>query len=461
MQIGAFIFMATHNINRVVWTDGLLVEAQHFQQQERYIEHQVNSRLSQITNLGWGFSELEIDQDLLQQGLLAIIRARGIFDDGTPFSIPTCDAIPEALDLSDAPIGTKICLATVRSDVVNSSVGFGEAESAARYKVVEAEIQDANVGLDPEGSPLRIHMQVGQLRTRLCREDHVGANETWQPIARLAARQGNRGIVLDSDFIPAMLDVRAHIRLLAICNEFQGLLQHRLSASAGQRLLASGGGLADLIEMLATQAISEYRMRLDHLEAYDPLHPADLYLELTGLLGRLSVLPSVEPMLAAQKWRYQHDDLQACFSALAHALRRALALIIESPVIPLRFEDRGDQVYLCINDPQWKLQKMVFAFSSAMPGENLRRMLPTQVKFGPVEHINKLVDLQLPGARLVPVSAVPRNLPFYAQSVYFEVESVDPYWKETTRGAAMALRVVGDFPQLKFEAWGLREGKVA
>jgi type VI secretion system protein ImpJ len=93
MQIGVHFFMATHNINRVVWTDGLLVEAQHFQQQERYIEHQVNSRLSQITNLGWGFSELEIDQDLLQQGLLAIIRARGIFDDGTPFSIPTCDAI--------------------------------------------------------------------------------------------------------------------------------------------------------------------------------------------------------------------------------------------------------------------------------------------------------------------------------------------------------------------------------
>lgn len=453
--------MATYNINRVIWTDGLLVEAQHFQQQERYIEHQVDSRLSQISNLGWGVSALEFDQELLQQGLFAIVRAKGIFKDGTPFSIPGCDAIPEALSLVDAPIGMQICLATVRNDVVNSTVGFGDAESSARYKVVEADIQDACAGLDPEGSPQRVRMQLGQLRTRLCREDHVGANETALAIARLAGRQGNRGIVLDSEFIPAMLDVRANLRLLAICNEFQGLLQHRLSASAGQRLLASGGGVADLIEMLATQAVSEYRMRLDHLEAYDPLHPASLYLELTGLLGRLSVLPSVEPMLAAQAWRYQHENQQACFAMLAQALRRALALIIESPVIPLRFEDRGDQVYLCLNDPQWKLQKMVFAFSSAIPGENLRRLLPTQAKFGPVEQINKLVDLQLPGARLVPLSAVPRNLPFYAQSVYFEVESVDPYWNETIKGAAMALRVVGDFPNLKFEAWGLREGKIA
>jgi len=25
----------------------------------------------------------------------------------------------------------------------------------------------------------------------------------------------------------------------------------------------------------------------------------------------------------------------------------------------------------------------------------------------------------------------------------------------------MALRIVGDFPELRFEAWGLRDGKVA
>lgn len=453
--------MSVHNINRVVWTDGLLVEAQHFQQQERYIEHQVNSRLSQITNLGWGFSELEIDQDLLHQGYFAILRARGLFADGTPFSVPGCDAFPIQLDLANAPIGAKICLASVRVNVAHGATGFGESESIARYKVVEAEIQDCNLGLDPEGSPQRVAMQVGQLRTRLCLIDHLGANETALPIAVIAGRQGNRGIVLDDEFIPPMLDVRAQKRLLAICKEFQGLLQQRLSSTAGLRLLASGGGVADLIEMLAAQAISEYRMRLDHLDAYDPLHPADLYLELTGLLGRLSVLPNVEAMLAAQRWRYQHDNLQSCFTVLSQALRRALALIIESSVISLRFEDRGDQVYLCINDPQWKLQKMVFAFSAAMPGEKLRRMLPTQVKFGPVEQINKLVDLQLPGARLLPLAAVPRNLPFYAQSVYFEVESIDPYWKETTTGAAMALRVVGDFPELRFEAWGLREGKVA
>ena len=55
----------------------------------------------------------------------------------------------------------------------------------------------------------------------------------------------------------------------------------------------------------------------------------------------------------------------------------------------------------------------------------------------------------------------PRQVPYYAQSVYFEVESADPYWNQIWAGSAMAMRIVGDFPELRFEAWGLRQGKLS
>jgi type VI secretion system protein ImpJ len=45
--------------------------------------------------------------------------------------------------------------------------------------------------------------------------------------------------------------------------------------------------------------------------------------------------------------------------------------------------------------------------------------------------------------------------------VYFEIESSDPYWSQIFAGSAMAIRIVGDFPGLRFEAWGLRTGKAA
>ena len=48
------------------------------------------------------------------------------------------------------------------------------------------------------------------------------------------------------------------------------------------------------------------------------------------------------------------------------------------------------------------------------------------------------LDLQLPGARLIAQAHPPRQVPYYAQSVYFEVESADPYWSQIWAGSAMA-----------------------
>lgn len=158
-------------------------------------------------------------------------------------------------------------------------------------------------------------------------------------------------------------------------------------------------------------------MRLAHLDAFDPLPPAMLYRELIGLLGRLSVLPGVDDELADRQFGYRHDDLQGSFEPLAATLRHALARVIETPVLPLRFEDRGDQVYICVVDKQWNLKKLVFAVSAAMPADKLRQLLPQQTKLGAVEQIQKLVDLQLPGARLIPLSNPPARSPFSPKHV--------------------------------------------
>ncbi|HGM7842901.1 TPA: type VI secretion system baseplate subunit TssK, partial [Serratia marcescens] len=85
---------------------------------------------------------------------------------------------------------------------------------------------------------------------------------------------------------------------------------------------------------------------------------------------------------------------------------------------------------------------------------------PAQVKLGPVEKIIQLIDLQLPGARLLPMASPPRHIPYYPNSIYFEVDHADPIYKEMMGGSAMALSIVGDFPDLRFDVWGLRQGRV-
>ncbi|TIU76404.1 MAG: type VI secretion system baseplate subunit TssK, partial [Mesorhizobium sp.] len=80
--------------NRVLWSEGLFLRTQHFQQQDRFFEGMVRGALQAGQLYTFGFQQLTLDQSLLDAGQVSIVSARGIFPDGTPFSIP---------ELMDAP----------------------------------------------------------------------------------------------------------------------------------------------------------------------------------------------------------------------------------------------------------------------------------------------------------------------------------------------------------------------
>ena len=97
--------------NRVVWREGLFLRPQHFQQHERAIERQLEIRASSLRAWGWGFTELELERDLLATGRVAVRRARGVLPDGTPFSMPDDDPVPPALEVSGATRDRTVFLA--------------------------------------------------------------------------------------------------------------------------------------------------------------------------------------------------------------------------------------------------------------------------------------------------------------------------------------------------------------
>ncbi|WP_262054685.1 type VI secretion system baseplate subunit TssK, partial [Burkholderia thailandensis] len=83
--------MSSLPVGPVAWSDGMLIETQHFQQLERHLAHQAALRLGQTSNHGWGFTLLDLDQDGLGLGRLGLRHARGVFQDGTAFSLPSDD----------------------------------------------------------------------------------------------------------------------------------------------------------------------------------------------------------------------------------------------------------------------------------------------------------------------------------------------------------------------------------
>ena len=79
-----------------------------------------------------------------------------------------------------------------------------------------------------------------------------------------------------------------------------------------------------------------------------------------------------------------------------------------------------------------------------------------QIKIGPVERIRDLVNLNLPGIALRSLPVAPRQIPYHAGFLYFELDRAGDLWKVTEQSRALAMHIAGEFPGLELEFWAVR-----
>ncbi|MFJ5160269.1 type VI secretion system baseplate subunit TssK [Pantoea sp. NPDC088449] len=447
--------------SRTAWIEGMLMEPQHFQQQERFFEHHIDGRLRAVQRWNWGFSQIEINHALLDQGKIALTQAKGIFPDGTPFSLPGDGPLPLPLALEEAMEGQQVCL-TLTLDLPDTELAsVANARQGSRLALEDAQIKNRYAGISSPGNPDMVTLQIARLNCRLQLKNSVTGAETALPLLTIRERSANGALVIDSTMLPPLLDYRACGWLKDALNELMSLIRLRLESVFRNDVHSAVGGLSELLELLLLQTLSHAHLHLAHLSQQYPVHPEQLYQQLLTLLGQLSIIPDGERLWERQDLQYQHDEPHMGFFPLFTAIRRALSLVIEAPAVALLFKQREDGIWICPTDAQLRLEKIVFAISCDLPADQLRLAFPAQTKMGAVERISHLIDLQLPGARLLPMVSAPRHIPWYPNSVYFEVDNNDSLCREMYNASAMAVSIVGDFPGLRFDVWGLRQGRIA
>ena len=94
---------------------------------------------------------------------------------------------------------------------------------------------------------------------------------------------------------------------------------------------------------------------------------------------------------------------------------------------------------------------------AALGEDEIRRSIPSLIKIGSVEQIRSLVNIQLPGVVVRPLASAPRQLPFYAGGVYFELDTTSPAWKDLHNSGGIALHLSGEYPELTLELWAIRQ----
>jgi type VI secretion system protein ImpJ len=187
------------------------------------------------------------------------------------------------------------------------------------------------------------------------------------------------------------------------------------------------------------------------------VHPQQLYLHALALAGDLATFRDTRRV--ERFGPYIHDDLALSFQPLMHDLRRSLSMVLEQSAIRIDLHDRKHGVRVAvISDVELQRNAtFVLAVTSQLPGEAVRSRFPTQVKIGPVERIRDLVNLQLPGVVLQPLSVAPRQIPFHSGASYFELETRNSdLWRQLEQSGGFAMHIAGEFPGLDLAFWAIR-----
>ncbi|SAK76003.1 type VI secretion protein [Caballeronia pedi] len=439
--------------NPVIWNEGLFVKPQHFQQQARALEHHVNQRVSGISEHLYGFSELELNQEYLSFGKVAIVRARGIMPDGSVFDIPNDQPPPAPLAISDSSAANQVVYLTLplRSDGV-LEVQWPDTYANARYRARMEEVHDTH---SQDGDHVSMELATLNLQLSLERDDRSAF--TGIALARILDRRPDGSLVLDDAFYPTSLSLNAVRPLARFLGETAGLMRERAKNIAERIGSPAQSGVADVTDFNLLQTLNRLQPYFQHLARLRHVHPEQLYIAFSQACGELVTFTD-EGRLPQEYPPYQHDNLRLSFRLLEETLRRSLSTVLQPRAVslPIVRQQYGILTAAVQDRSLIASAEFILAVRARMPLELLRQQFVQQAKVASIEKLGELVSLQLPGIPLSPLPVAPRHLPYHAGFTYFQFDRSHPAWKMMRDTAGFGFHIAGDYPELELQFWAIR-----
>ncbi len=277
--------------SKVVWSEGLFLRPQHFQQQDRHAEWYVEARSRAAGGLFWGFTHLEIDEAALGTGKVALAAARAYCPTAPPSTSPATHPAPAALDI---PADTRNAVdlpgpAPAPGPEPRSRPDGDPAAHLARYTPVEESLVDA-AGSDGASEPV----EVAHPRLVLALADQLSNAFVRVGVLRVVERRPDNNLLVDKAYIPPVLACRASPVLGGFLREIRGLLGQRGDALAARLAQPGAGGVAEIADFIFLLTVNRHQPVFDHLAELTQLHPERLFSQLLALSGELATLVGSE-----------------------------------------------------------------------------------------------------------------------------------------------------------------------
>ncbi len=277
----------------------------------------------------------------------------------------------------------------------------------------------------------------------------------------MTALRSDGSVTLDQNFIPPVTSCGASQLLTSWVSKIQGLT-HLRGDTLASRLTGADGKSSDSSEIsdyLLLQILNRYEPLLNHVLAVQETLPEELYTLLIAFAGDLSTFVRATARRPKSVMPYKHVDPYLTFKELIDDVHAMLNEVLVRSAQRIEFELRPHGVHLAVIDPAalQSFSSMVLAVAANMPSEELVQKFSNQSKVGPSDQLLEMIRSHLPGVALSALPVPPRQIPFNAGFVYYELSNNTPMWEHIMKFGGLAMHVAGEFPGLRIELWGVRE----
>ncbi|KWV41887.1 type VI secretion protein [Rhizobium altiplani] len=428
--------------NKVLWSEGLFLRTQHFQQQDRYTEALVRGSLQAGRLQTFGFKSLMLDAAQLETGRIAVTSARGIFPDGTPFAIPETMDAPTPLTITNDMGAGAVQLALPLEPPGGASFDPAHRDpTGARYRGRIEWVRDAvHGGADPE------EIEIARPQALLLSPAQATGGYTAMPVTNVTGLLSDGRVAISENFLPPALATGTVLFYGQLLQEvITGL--DRIAEAHGKMVL--GGPGRSVENLLVLDLANSARARLAHMLPQEVFHPAELFLELSGLAGRMATYGSGSRRLSELPI-YEHMAPGPAFAALADTLR--------SLILSLRYVEPKSRALPVLKHATnvWKVRidnpelltasRIVVRVGCDMSDEALRKIFVNQVTVGAADEFEALWKSRLPGIGLKPLHSQPREIPYDGDRLCLELDQRSEHWESLLRSPGFVIGVSGVLP---------------
>ncbi|MET2955028.1 type VI secretion system baseplate subunit TssK [Vibrio harveyi] len=437
--------------SHTAWCEGMFLRPQHFQQSERAIEHEFKglNRFQQPYN--WGVYQVRINPNSLKEGVVEIEKLEAILPDMTLIELQNVNEVLPPLLVEKGTQNTLVKVVVASSSLKEKTIADVSEGVVSRYVLNDLDVIDVQTGQDEE------RIQVASLNVALKVSNDNLSGFVELPILKIKEVTAEGAILLDEEYTPPHLNVLKDQAMLACLKNVTGMTKIRADV-VSQRLVQGKAASASAVDFIMLQMLNRYETILRHLGQLEQVHPLEFVTLLRGYVGELSTFSSKNkraPLLID----YEHSNLTSTISELNQMLSQYLSVVLDQTAnkLPLEVRQLGIRVTPLPDKRLLESSQFVLAVKADTSTDEIRRLVPAQLKLGPAEQIRDLINNQINGINVAPLNVVPRQIPYQTGYVYFEVIKKGPFWVRLQESGGIALQLSGQFPNSDIELWSINQ----